>query len=129
MARWVLLGTVVGLVLCVGFPAVAFADGAAGDCVTASRCTRPGRTGPPAYPPRSPGCSRCYAPPPPVYPAAAPRRQSRPLRVADREQGRAPPPVAPQRRKFGLAVAGVAMFGAGYVGQRPVAGGQLRSVR
>ena len=95
MARWALLGTLVGLVLCVGFPAVAFADAA---------------PAPAAAPGPSPGYAK-----PPVYPTSIPAAAPTP-QIADREQGRAPPPVAPQRRKVGLAIAGVSMFAAGYVG-------------
>ena len=104
MARWVLPGTLVGLVLCVGFPAVAFADAApAPGAPPPAHLPPPGQAGP------SPGYAQ-----PPVYPAAIPAVPT--AQVADREEGRAPPPVQPQRRKFGLAIAGVAMFAAGYAG-------------
>jgi len=122
MARGDLLGTVVGLVLCVGFPSVAFADqappapaasappaapaepGAAPAQPAYPPAVAPAAAPPPAYPPPPPG----YAPPP-ATPAARPA-----LQVYDRERGRAPVPR--QRRKIGLMIAGLAMFGAGYVG-------------
>jgi hypothetical protein len=102
MSRWALLGTLVGPVLCVGFPPVALADAAPAPAAPPPAHPAP----PPAHPGPSPGYAR-----PPVYPAAVPTPQ-----VADSEQGRAPAPLPPQRRKFGLAIAGVAMFGAGYLG-------------
>jgi len=107
MARWVLPGTLVGLVLCVGFPAMAFADAVPAPAAAAPPAAQPppapGQAGP------APGYAR-----PPVYPAPIPATPA--PQIADREEGRAPPPAAPQRRKFGLAVAGVAIFGAGYLG-------------
>ena len=108
MARWALLATlVVGLVLWVGVPAVALADTA-----PAPAPPPPSRPAPPPGP-AGPGPSPGYARPP-VYPAAIPAVPA--AQVADREEGRAPPPVQPQRRKFGLAVAGLVMFAAGYAG-------------
>ena len=147
MARWVLLGTVVGLVVCVGFPAVAHADEAP-PAATASPPPAapaapgaapaqpaypppvapaaapppayppppPGYAPPPAYPPPPPGYAPppAYPPPPPGYapPPAYPARPT--LQAYDREQGRAPVPR--QRRKIGLMIVGLAMFGGGYVG-------------
>jgi MFS family permease len=106
MVRRALLGTLVGLVLCIGFAPVALADAApaaAAPTPPAHPASPPGQAGP------SPGYAR-----PPVYPAAIPAVPA--AQVADREEGRAPPPAAPHRRKFGLAIAGVVMFVAGYVG-------------
>ena len=83
MARWVLPGTFVSLVLCVGFPAVAFADAAPAPAparqhhrLPLTRPRRRARRAPPGY-------AR-----PPVYPAAIPAVPA--AQVADREEGRAP---------------------------------------
>src|SRR6187551_1083132 len=92
MARWALRGTLVGLVFCVGFPAVAFADAAPAQALA------PAAPAHPAPPPGQAGPTPGYARPP-VYPAAIPAVPA--AQVADREEGRAPPPVQPQRRKFG----------------------------
>jgi hypothetical protein len=135
MARWVLLGAVVGLALCVGLPSVALADQAPPAVTASPPPAAPAEPGPapaqpgypppvapaaapaPAYPPPPPPAypPAAYPPPPPgyapppAYPAARPT-----LQVYDRERGRAPAPR--QRRKIGLMIVGLAMFGGGYVG-------------
>lgn len=76
MARWVLPGTLVGLVLRIGFPAAAFADATPAPAAPppAHPAPPPGQAGP------SPGYAR-----PPVYPAAVPAAAPTP-QIADREQ-------------------------------------------